>query len=136
MFSRKEIFGQMKAGTFDDALAAAIPVINDKKMRIGKLIPVGAWILSDREKIQKICDWRQKSMNMFLTQFESSYERTSAYLRDLSVGQENRIFFLIYGLDGEWVGHLGISGAGDTSFELDNVMKHLNVGQGLIPDRT
>ncbi len=113
----------MKVGSFNEALSVALPINNSKNIQIGKLVPVGNWILSDEEKIQNICDWRQKAMHMFLSQFESTYDRSLAYIKNLSIGQADRILFLIYDDNNRFVGHIGMANIENSSGELDNVMR-------------
>lgn len=113
----------LKCTNFRDARALALPVLDEDDVKIGALIPVGPWVLDDRAIIEDIIIWRQKAMRFFLTQFESSYERTFAYLKNLSIAQEGRIFFLIYDREDDFVGHIGLAGVDGTTGELDNLMR-------------
>lgn len=118
-----DIIAGLKCASFDQAWDKALPIINGEDVKIGSLVPVGPWILDDRDKIQAICDWRQKAMRFFLTQFDSTFERTHGYLKNLSIGQTGRMFFLIYDADGNFIGHIGIANADGTTAELDNLMR-------------
>lgn len=113
----------MKCDTFANAIEKAILVKNIKGENIGKLIPVGKWILDDREKIELISAWRKRSMRMFMVQFKSTYERTYKYLSSLSIEDKRRLFFLIFDKDSRFIGHIGISNTTEKSFELDNLMR-------------
>lgn len=118
----------MKCPSLTDANAKAVFISNNKGEHVGKLVPVGDWILGDQEKIAQICAWRQKAMRMFLVQFESTYEKTYKYLKDLSIRDQGRLFFLIFDKDNRFVGHIGVSNITDHSFELDNLMRGENGG--------
>jgi len=89
---------------------------------------VGDWILDDKDKIELIRSWRQRTMRMFLTQFESTYEKTFGYLKNLSIAQEGRIFFLIYDSDNRCIGHMGITNVDGKTGELDNLMRGVEGG--------
>lgn len=118
----------MKRSTFSEALKLSINVYDKRKNTIGKLVPVGDWILDDKDKIELIRSWRQKTMRMFLTQFESTYEKTFGYLKNLSIAQEGRIFFLIYDTDNRFIGHMGIADVDGKTGELDNLMRGVEGG--------
>jgi hypothetical protein len=123
-----EAISAMKRDVWDQAWALALPVVDEHKRPIGRLVPVGKWILDDPEKIEAIRDWRQKAMRMFLTQFESTAEKTRTYLRDLSVAQPDRLLFLIHDESERFVGHIGLSGVTETESELDNLMRGVSGG--------
>ncbi|HZW14244.1 MAG TPA: hypothetical protein VFF81_13770 [Noviherbaspirillum sp.] len=126
--SYKEVISLMKKSEFEDALKLCINVTNKNNKVIGRLVPVGDWILSDIDKVELIRAWRQRAMRMFLTQFESTYERTYGYLKNLSIAQDGRIFFLLYDEEGRFVGHMGIADVDGKSGELDNLMRGLDGG--------
>ena len=124
----KDVISQMKCETYEEADAKAITIFNDKKNKIGKLVPVGNWILNDKEKIEHIQMWRQRSMRMFLTQFESEYEKTYNYLKNLSIAQQGRLLCMLYDDNDRLIGHLGIADVDGDSGELDNLMRGVNGG--------
>jgi hypothetical protein len=124
---RKSILS-MKRSTFSEALKLSIDVFDKSKNSIGKLVPVGDWILDDKDKIELIRAWRQRTMRMFLTQFESTYEKTFGYLKNLSIAQEGRIIFLIYDCDNCFIGHMGIADVDGKTGELDNLMRGVEGG--------
>src|SRR4051812_22637421 len=105
----KETISKMKFDNFGAARANAIGVFSYDKRRIGELIPVGNWVLKDESTVEAIRAWRQRSMVMFLTQFDSTFRKTRDYLETLSVGEEGRLLFLLYDDAGRMVGHIGIS---------------------------
>jgi hypothetical protein len=129
----RESILSMKKSTFNEALWLSINVFDRSENSIGKLVPVGDWILDDKEKIELMRSWRQRTMRMFLTQFESTYEKTFGYLKDLSIAQEGRIFFLIYDSDNRLIGHIGVADVDGKAGELDNLMRGVEGGDpGLI----
>jgi len=123
-----KLIARMKVDQFDNAASLAIPVKNLSGGLIGKLIPVGNWILDDEEKIQAISTWRSKARRMFLTQLDSTYEQTCDYLKDVSIEQANRLLFLLFDDEGKFVGHLGICNVTKSSCELDNLMRGASGG--------
>jgi len=128
MISLKVAIQNLKANSFDEASSRSIFICNSNKKIIGKLLPVGDWILADREKIELMRDWRQKTMRMFLTQFQSTYERTYSYLKNISIGQDSRILFLLYDEQERFVGHVGIADIDGNGGELDNLMRGVEGG--------
>jgi hypothetical protein len=124
----KKVIFDMKCQSFSEANIKAIPVHNTNGVKLGKLVPVGEWIVSDIEKIELIRTWRQRTMRMFLTQFETTFDRTLGYLKNVLIAQEGRIFFLIYDISDRLVGHMGIADVDGNSGELDNLMRGLDGG--------
>jgi hypothetical protein len=122
------LISSMKKSSFDEAFSSRIFVSDKNQNVIGSLIPVGNWILSDEEKIEQIQLWRQRSMRMFLTQFESTFEKTLGYLKNLSIDQDNRIFFLLYDDKERFIGHIGIADVDEKQGELDNLMRGIDGG--------
>jgi RimJ/RimL family protein N-acetyltransferase len=85
-------------------------------------MPVGRWILEDLETVQRLTEWRKKTMSNFFTQFEATPESMQSYLDRFSISQSDRILFVLR--RGEnIVGHLGLSSVSRSSAEVDNVMK-------------
>lgn len=118
----------MKCQTFQEANEKAVLIRNTNGDQIGRLVPVGNWILEDKEKIELVRAWRQRTMRMFLTQFESTYERTYQYLKNFSIAQEGRIFFMLYDESERLVGHIGMAEVDGNSGELDNLMRGVEGG--------
>ena len=118
-----KVISLMKKSTFKDAVSLKINVYDNEQKFIGYLLPVGEWILSDDQKIEKIRLWRQKSMKMYLTQFDSTFEKTLNYLKTLSIAEEGRLFFLLYDDTDRFIGHLGVADVDGTKLELDNLMR-------------
>lgn len=117
----------LKKDTFVDALGCSLEVIDDDDNKIADLVPIGNWALDDSELLGSFAAWRQIFMRFFLTQFTASKESTSGYLKKLSIGQSNRIFFAIY-VNDILVGHIGLSNITDSSAELDNIIRGVSGG--------
>lgn len=111
----------LKSSTLAEANARAIPVEHHGQ-RIGSLVPVGPWILDSPSLIHQISDWRARAMKMFMVQFESTPSKTETYLAKHSIGQRDRILFMIR-TDGEFLGHVGLAGITNRTAELDNLMR-------------
>ncbi len=124
----KDTILQMKKISLEDALQVRILVSDKEKNFVGYLVPVGEWILSDESKIELIRSWRQRNIRMFLTQFESTFDKTLGYLKKLSIEQNGRIFFLLYDDSDRFVGHMGIADVDGSKGELDNLMRGLDGG--------
>ncbi len=118
-----EVIASVKKATFAEARGVAIQVVDENGAVVGHLVPIGAWIFVDTLVVDSMRMWRQRSMRMFLTQFESTFDKTLRYLRELSVEKNDRLLFLIYSDDYVLKGHIGISGAAGDSAELDNLMR-------------
>ena len=118
----------MKCLTFDQASKHAIYVYSEEGFRLGKLVPVGKWILNELETIELIRTWRQKTMRMFLTQFESTFDGTYSYLDNLVIGQEARILFMLYDGEDRMIGHIGMAYVNGETGELDNLMRGIEGG--------
>jgi len=122
------LIARLKVCQFDNATVLAIPVKNLTGELIGKLVPVGSWILDDGEKIETIRTWRSKARRMFLTQLESTYEQTLGYLKSVSIEQASRLLFLLFDDTDKFVGHLGICSLTESACELDNFMRGASGG--------
>lgn len=126
--SYSDTISLMKKSSFEDAFSARILVSDKSRNFVGYLVPVGEWILSDKSKIELIRSWRQRAMRMFLTQFESTFDKTYGYLKNLSIEQRGRILFLLYDESDRFVGHMGIADCDGKQGELDNLMRGADGG--------
>ena len=87
--------------------------------KIGVLVPIGCWALSDEELLSSFAKWRQTFMHFSFTQFTASKESTLGYLKNLSILQEDRILFAIF-VGRTLFGHIGLSNITDSKAEIDN----------------
>ena len=133
----KNIISNIKLDSKNESFNKSIKVLNSNGSEIGKLIPVGNWILKDKKIINLLKSWRQKAMKMYFSQFESTYERTFEYLKSFSIKEEDRIFFLLYDDKSRLVGHIGVADIdglyskeppGDSA-QLDNLMRGVVGGE-------
>ena len=121
--SYKELILSMKKLSFNEALEVSVEIFDANKKNIGRLVPIGPWIINEKDKIELIHSWRSRAMRMFLTQFDSTYEKTLSYLKNLSIGQEGRILFLMYDSNDQFIGHIGIANVDGRIGELDNLIR-------------
>ena len=124
----ENLITSMKADSFDKALSNALPIFDSKKNEIGKLVPIGNWIVTDKKKIENLSTWRQKHMKFFFSQFISSYKRTLWYIKNFSIEKNNRIFFLIYDDKNELIGHIGLADIEKNFGVLDNLIRGVDKG--------
>ncbi len=124
----QEQIAKMKSLTFGQASTKAIYVYNEKGDRLGSLVPVGKWILREFETIELIRQWRQKAMRMFLTQFESTFDRTYDYLNKVVISHEGQLLFMLYDKEDRLIGHMGIAGVNGETGELDNLIRGVEGG--------
>lgn len=117
----------LKKNSFNDALGCSLEVVDDADNIIAKLVPIGNWALDDSELLGSFTAWRRIFMRFFLTQFTASKENMSDYLKKLSIGQRNRIFFAIY-VNDILFGHIGLSNITDSRAELDNIIRGVSGG--------
>ena len=125
------ILQTMKFDSFEDAYSHSIPIMLSENESIGMLVPVGNWILLEDKKIELIRQWRQQNIEMFLSQFSVTFNGTKKYLRETSIQNSDRILFLIYNSENEFIGHSGII-IKDKFLELDNVMRGIKSGHTLL----
>ncbi|MDD2857611.1 MAG: GNAT family protein [Candidatus Nanopelagicales bacterium] len=115
------VVNTLKQAHLESARTLAIPVIREGEI-LGKLVPIGPWILADEPLIEAMAAWRARAMEMFLAQFESTPAKTAAYLRDCSIGQDNRVLFMIQSGD-VFIGHVGLANIENGTGEVDNLMR-------------
>ena len=120
----KDVISSMKCQTFEEAWQKKLYIYNADKEKIGYFVPVGEWIENDKQKINLIRSWREKSRSMFLTHINSTFDKTLNYLKNFSIRQKGRIFFLIYDYKSKkLIGHMGMADANRKSAELDNIVR-------------
>jgi len=114
--------GLLKSASLSGAQSRAI-AIESQSVPIGRLVPVGRWILDDDETIQELAAWRQAALRMFLTQSTPTRQTSYDYLEKLCIGDQSRILFMIEDSTGSFVGHLGLANYSQDEAELDNVIR-------------
>ena len=124
----ENIIANMKKDSFSSAMTIALPILNLENKIIGKLVPVGKWILSEDGKIRSLTQWRKKYIKCFFSQSKPSNERTIWYLNNFSIKKNNRIFFLIYTDKNEFIGHIGLADIEKKFAVLDNLIRGVSTG--------
>jgi RimJ/RimL family protein N-acetyltransferase len=84
---------------------------------------VGPWIFANEELIKSLVSWRQRSSNSFFAQVPPTSESMIKYLTSHSIGDDNRILFLVLDCNERFYGHVGLSHRNLTSIHIDNVLK-------------
>jgi RimJ/RimL family protein N-acetyltransferase len=118
---------RLKAVSSRDA-ALRLPIALPDGEEVGSLLLAGAWILQDEALLEQVTQWRGRNRRMFLSQFEPTPQRTAAYFRDLVLPAADRVLFFLRDPAGQVLGHLGIANWGDTSAELDNLVRGVGGG--------
>ena len=119
MFKIKEY----KKDNYDDAFKKSVVIFDNNNIEIGKLVPIGEWVLKNNYVVNEIFRWRKRAMRFFLTKFEPSIDLTLNYLKNVSIKEQGRLFFLIYDTEENLIGHIGIADVTDHNGELDNMMR-------------
>lgn len=117
-----DIIKKLKKDTHEEALINAISVRDFSQIEIAKLVPIGNWVFDDRILLESFTKWRKVFMRFFLSQFEPSIDSTKNFLKNLPINQINRILFAIY-VNGELMGHCGLSNVDNQSAEIDNIIR-------------
>ncbi len=90
---------------------------------LGRLKPINKTLAVDPDIIERLMKWRTMYMEYFLTQFPVSFERTSRWLSEIVIPQDDRILFLIYDDRYQIVGNFGVCDINVETAELDNIIK-------------
>jgi RimJ/RimL family protein N-acetyltransferase len=73
--------------------------------------------------IESLTNWRKRYMKYFLTQFETSINRTRAWLTNTVIPSSNRLLFLIFDENKRLIGNIGLANIEDNKCELDNLIR-------------
>lgn len=109
----------LKMGSRSEAETLAISISRRKE----GLIPVGPWILQDRDLIEKLADWRWQNRFSFFAQFPRSFEGMYEYLDERIIDDPHRLLFMIASPSMEPIGHVGMVQRTAFQWEVDAVMK-------------
>ena len=121
--SQARLIKDFKTYSFDSARLKALAIHDENLAVVGHLIPVGLWIETHSHLITNISEWRARDMKNYLIQFDSTFEKTKAYLMERSIKQTDRLLFLIFDVAENFIGHLGLSKVSEVTAELDNLMR-------------
>jgi RimJ/RimL family protein N-acetyltransferase len=112
----------LKKRDFLDAKKHALSILDDAGLEIGQLVPMGEWALDDKVLAAEMAGWRKMFMRFFLTQFSSTVENTSWYIKNVAVPNADRTLFVIFSED-QPVGHIGVCNVTEDKCELDNIIR-------------
>jgi hypothetical protein len=115
----------LKKNSRDDANLHCISIFDDVGQKIGCLLPVGKWILTELGLVEKIAGWRNKFNRMFPSQIKVTVESTVLHLESLA-DKPDSILFLIEDGDRKIIGHIGAINISATEFELAHLMRGEN----------
>jgi hypothetical protein len=101
----------------------ALPIGNSVGEHIGWLSMIGDHDVDDHELVSELTAWRNANRGHFLTQFEATEERTSAWLREVVIPDPSRAFYVISNAENVRIGHLGVRGLESRCPELDNMIR-------------
>ena len=86
------------------------------------LIPIGPWILDQDPVVRALATWRFENKDHFFARFPYSHEGMRRYLENFSLGESDRILFLIKSEDSQLIGHLGLAAKSASLAEVDAIM--------------
>jgi len=89
---------------------------------IGCLRPITLDSINNPDIISQLTRWRSDNMDMFLTQFQASPERTLDYLKNILTSGSGQMLFLVYE-DESLIGQVGFKNLTLTDAILDNGMR-------------
>jgi Acetyltransferase (GNAT) domain len=93
----------------------------------GVLRPVTVAHLDDQEIVQRLTDWRNRSMEKFLSQFVATPERTRNWMRNVLLKMQGQMLFLVC-VNDQVVGHYGFKNLTFSEVLLDNALRGERVG--------
>jgi RimJ/RimL family protein N-acetyltransferase len=100
--------------------------IKDNGRVVGFLHPVSRHLGQEKDKyVELLTKWREENWRAYPTVFKVTGAGTEKWIQSQLIDREDRILFVIIGLDNEIVGHLGLS---NFDFhrqwaEIDNVVR-------------
>jgi len=101
----------------------SIPVYDENDFCIGRLMLLKDNDVHNEFYIESLTNWRKRYMKYFLTQFETSINRTRAWLINTVIPSNNRLLFLIFDENKRLIGNIGLANIEDNKCELDNVIR-------------
>jgi hypothetical protein len=114
--------------TLPTAANSEIAIGNKDGKQIGQLRRAREGDADNAQLVSDLTSWRNANGRFFLTRFEATEPRTALWLRQTVLPDPARAFFLIEGLDGQRLGHLGVLGLDSQVPELDNMIRGRNGG--------
>jgi len=121
----KDVFDRTKCKHHDDAIVH-LPVRTDANDLIAFLRPiVKEYRQTDPHLPELLSRWRIENPTISTGNFQVTTERTATWLDNLVIGRDDRLIFMVIGLDGQPLGHLGFSNFdfASESAEIDSVLR-------------
>lgn len=123
-------FRSFKCFSIEDDLKS-LALRNTQGDLIAWLKPViKEWRRSDAYLPELLTRWRIENPTISTGKFVPTAERTAAWLDNLVIGRDDRLLFIVQGLDGTPLGHIGYSNFNfeDRTGELDSVLRGVKEG--------
>jgi RimJ/RimL family protein N-acetyltransferase len=127
--SIKEIFDRYKRKNVKDPLNP-LPITEGERL-VGFLRPFTVdFAQTLPQLVEVLTRWRKENPTLGAGKFEPTPERTLKWLDTHVLGRDDRLLFLIIGLDGTWIGHIGFSNFDfeERSAEVDSVLRGVKGG--------
>lgn len=105
----------------------SLDIYGEGGTREGVLRPVTVAQLDDYEIVQRLTDWRNRSMEKFLSQFVATPERTRSWMRNVLLKMQGQMLFLVC-VNDQVVGHYGFKNLTSSEVLLDNALRGERVG--------
>lgn len=126
----KTTFDRYKRKSKGDFLVC-LPVYDNDSELVAFLRPIGQdFRQTDPGLAALLTKWRVENPTISTGKFEVSEQRTAAWLDNLVIGRDDRLLFMIEGLDHTPIGHIGFSNFDfvEQSGEVDSVLRGLKDG--------
>jgi hypothetical protein len=124
----RAIVSALKVASLGSALDRCISISNTENLEIGSLVPVGEWILPDDITLEQITNWRRRFNRMFPTRNSVDIGSTRRFIEKSYIRNPDSILFLIFTDKNEMIGHIGICGLENKSYELVNLIRGASGG--------
>ncbi len=86
------------------------------------------------DDVVRLTDWRNRFVQVFLTEFQATYERTANWLVETVGPSDTRIVFMVDDTDGRTFGYMGLASIHweSGSFEVDGIVRGADAASGLM----
>ncbi|WP_117190950.1 GNAT family N-acetyltransferase [Rhizobium terrae] len=107
----------------DPAMRLVVAIRDETGRLLGELHCLDRALAEEDGLAGDLTEWRNAARTSFLTQFEARVERTASWLQNVVLSASDRVLFIVRGIEGERLGHIGISNIAPGRAEVDNVMR-------------
>ena len=90
------------------------------------LIPVSEFDENDKKLISNLCRLRNNFGKYFPNNSKTNIFKTKKWLKNNVIKSTNRILFILYNNNYDFLGHIGLANKSSKSIEIDNVIKDLD----------